>query len=95
METIYNEVKCSHHTDGFWVVDAWKTDDQDEEGMVIAVINDVTGDCYAIKDLDDLAKGVIDEKQTEIVNQRPEILAEAYYDMTDAEKDQFLSLTNN
>lgn len=92
---IYSEVKCTHHADGFWCVDAWKTDNQEEEGMVIAVINDVTGDCYAIKELDDNAKGVIDENQTVIVSQRPEILAEIYCGMTDAEKDHFLSMTEN
>lgn len=69
MENIYSEVKCNHHTDGFWVVDAWKTADQDEEGIVIAVINDVTGDCYAINPLDDNAKSVIEEKRNEIINQ--------------------------
>lgn len=94
-EPIYSEVKCTHHEEGFWVVDAWKTNDQEEEGVVLAVINDVKGDCYAIRNLDDLAKGVIDEKQTEIVAQRPEILAEIYNDMTDAEKDEFLRLTEN
>ena len=96
-ETIYrySEVRCTYHADGFWTVDAWKTNDQEEEGVVIAVINDVTGDCYAIRDLDDTAKGVIDEKQTEIVAQRPAILAEIYNDMTDAEKDEFLRLTGN
>lgn len=94
-ETIYSEVKCTHHEDGFWVVDAWKTNVQEEEGIVIAVINDVTGECYAIRDLNDKAKGVIDEKQTEIVAQRPEILAEIYNSMTDAEKDEFLRLTEN
>lgn len=94
-ETMYNEVKCTYHADGFWVVDAWKTNGQEEEGVVVAVINDVTGDCYAIRNLDDLAKGVIDEKQTEIVAQRPEILAEIYNGMTDAEKDEFLRLTEN
>lgn len=94
-ETIYSEVKCTYHEDGFWVVDAWKTNDQEEEGVVLAVINDVTGDCYAIRDLDDLAKGVIDTKQTEIVTQRFAILAEIYNGMTDAEKDEFLRLTGN
>lgn len=89
---IYSEVKCTHHADGFWCVDAWKTNDQEEEGMVIAVINDVTGDCYAIKDIDEYAKGVIDEKQTEIVSQRPEILVEIYNGMTDAEEVKFLDL---
>lgn len=87
---IYSEVKCNHHPDGFWVVDAWKTNDQEEEGVVVAVINDVTGDCYAIKPLDDKAKGVIDEKQTEIVNARAEIIADIYNSMTDFEKNEFL-----
>jgi len=92
---IYSEVKCTYHTDGFWTVDAYKTNNQEEEGVVVAVINDVTGDCYALRALDDLTKGVIDEKQTEIVAQRPEILAEIYNGMTDAEKDEFLRLTGN
>jgi hypothetical protein len=94
-ETIYSEVKCTYHEDGFWTVDAYKTNNQEEEGVVLAVINDVTGDCYAISDLDDTAKGVIDEKQTEIVAQRPAILAEIYNGMTDAEKDEFLRMTGN
>lgn len=61
-ETIYrySEVKCTYHADGFWVV--WETNNPEEEGVVIAVINDVTGDCYAISDLDDNAKSVIAEK---------------------------------
>lgn len=92
---IYNEVKCTYHTDGFWTVDAWKTNSQEEEGAVIAVINDVTGDCYAIKDLDDLAKSVIDKKRTEIANQEVETLAELYNGMTCAKKDEFLKLTEN
>ena len=94
-ETTYSEVKCTHHEDGFWVVDAWKTDDQNEEGQVIAVINDVTGDCYAIRNLNDEAKYVINKKQTEIAAQRSEILAEIYNSMTDSEKDEFLELTGN
>jgi hypothetical protein len=94
-ETIYSEVKCTYHEDGFWSVDAYKTNNQEEEGVVLAVINDVTGDCYAIRALDDTAKGVIDEKQTEIVAQRPAILAEIYNGMTDAEKDEFLRMTGN
>lgn len=91
----YSEVKCTYHAYGFWVVDAWKTNDQEEEGVAIAVINDVTGDCYAIRDLDDNAKSVIAEKRTEIVSQRPAILAEIYNGMTDTEKDEFLRLTEN
>lgn len=92
---IYSEVKCTYHADGFWAVDAWKKNDQEEEGAVIAVINDVTGECYALHALDDNAKCVIDEKQKEIVSQKPQILAGIYNSMTDAEKDEFLRLTGN
>lgn len=92
-ETTYSEVKCTYHADGFWTVDAYKTNNQEEEGVVVGIINDVTGDCYALRDLDDNAKHVIDEKQTEIVSQRPAILAEIYNGMTDAEKDEFIRLT--
>lgn len=35
------------------------------------------------------------KKQTEIVAQRPAILAEIYNGMTDAEKDEFLRMTGN
>lgn len=94
-QNIYTEVRCTYRTDGFWTVDAWKTNDLDEEGQVIAIINDVTGYCYAIRDLDDKAKGVIDEKQTKIESKLPERLAEIYNGMTDAEKDEFLRLTEN
>jgi hypothetical protein len=87
---IYKDIKVNYHRDGFWVVDAWKTDDDDEEGKVIAVINDVTGDVYAIDQLDDLAKGAIDEKQTEIVSQQANILAEVYNHMGNYDKTEFL-----
>lgn len=92
---LYSEVKINYHTDGFWTVDAWKTNDENEEGKVIAVINDVTGDVYAIDQLDDLAKGAIDEKQTEIVSKQSEILAEVYNGLDCASKDEFLRLTEN
>lgn len=91
-KTIYNEVKCSHQTAGFWNVEGWRTADQNEEGVVIAVINSITGDCHTIREIDNNARGVIDEKQTEIVAQRPEILAELYHGMSDREKDEFLTL---
>lgn len=90
---IYEEVRCDHHTDGFWTVDAWYPNN--EEGVVVALINDITGDCYAIHDLDDHCKGVIDEKQMEIVNKRAELLAELYNDSYNYEQDEFLRLTDN
>ena len=92
---IYEEVVCNYHTDGFWTVDAWKTNDEDEEGVVVALINDITGDCYAIRDLDDQCKGVIDEKQTEICSQWVETIAEMFNGLKASQKDEFLRLTDN
>lgn len=91
----YSEVKCTHHEDGFWLVDGWHTNDQSEEGEVIAVINDITGDYRAIKHLDNKAKKVIETKRAEIAAKRVETLAEIYNGLTDSEKDEFLRLTGN
>lgn len=42
---MWKEIRISHldETDGFWRVDAWKTEDDNEEGEVIAYIDDLTG----------------------------------------------------
>lgn len=91
---IYDLVKCDYNNgDGFWCVDAWRPNE--EEGVVAAVINDVTGDVFAIDSLDDLAKEVIREKVEEIKKDLPSMLAEIYLEMTDAEKDEFLRQTGN
>ena len=105
-EVKYSEVKCTHHEDGFWLVDGWHTNDQSEEGEVIAVINDITGDYRAIKHLDNKAKKVIETKRAEIAAKRVETLAkitakrvetlaEIYNDLSDSEKDEFLRMTGN
>lgn len=91
-KNIYNEVKCNHQAAGFWNVDGWRTADQNEEGAVIAVINAITGKCYTIREIDGLAKRVIEEKQAEIKNELPATLAELYHGMSDREKDEFLNL---
>ena len=76
---IYEEVRCDYNTtDGFWTVDAWYTHDGDvkeeDEGVVIAVINSVTGGVYAIKELDDLAKRVIQQKVDEICEPKNQLM---------------------
>lgn len=39
----FAQVQCDFCTDdGFWTVDAWKTDDDSEEGKVVAYIDDLT-----------------------------------------------------
>ena len=94
MERIYSEVKCDYNNgEGFWCVDAWYPNK--EEGTVIAVINDVTGGVYPIKDLDDYAKEIINEKVKEINGETAETLASIYNELSCAEKDEFLKLTGN
>lgn len=94
MERIYSEVRCDYNNgEGFWCVDAWYPNK--EEGTVIAVINDVTGGVYAIKDIDDVAKEVINEKVKEIKGEYVETLACLYNELSCSEKDEFLTLTGN
>lgn len=39
----FSEVRCDHlDLDGFWHVDAWETDDDNEEGSVVAMIDNTT-----------------------------------------------------
>ena len=91
MDRIYEDVVCNYNTgDGFWTVDAWYPNN--EEGVVVAVINELTGGVYAIKDLDDLAKKVIADKVKEINGERTDCLAEYYKSISSNEKDVFLSL---
>ncbi len=44
-ESIWHEVRCTDMDEEthFWNVDAWQTDDDNEEGKVIAMIDDLTG----------------------------------------------------
>ena len=67
----YREVVCDfNNEEGFWCVDAWWADDEEEEnGMVIAVIDEVSGNVYYIDQdarYNSLAQEVIKEKVKEI-----------------------------
>ena len=44
-KTYWAEIRCNYmdDTDRFWRVDAWKTENDDEEGKVIAYIDDIRG----------------------------------------------------
>lgn len=48
----YKEVRCTYYdeTDHYWHVDAWRTDDDNEGGRTVAVINDFGGVFYADPD---------------------------------------------
>ena len=50
MKKIYSDVKCDFHDDDahFTTIDAWKSDDDMEEGKVVAVVHD-SGDVWYIE----------------------------------------------
>ena len=67
----YAEVRCDYfeEEDGFWRIDAWKTDDDWEEGSVVGYIDGITGNCIITKrraQKSALVKETIKEKQAEI-----------------------------
>ena len=69
--THYSEIRCDYidEEDCFWRVDAWKTDDNDEEGSVIAYVDNITARVLYIDPiarLDPYAQDVINAKLDEI-----------------------------
>lgn len=68
----WSEIKCDYYNgEGFWTVDAWVTDDENEEGKVIAVIDDISGNVYyidATARYDAYAQEIIQDKVSEIKN---------------------------
>ena len=70
MREVYAEVRCTtENTEGFWMVDAYKTDDDNEIGEVIAAIHSKSGDVFYVDNLarrSPLAQEVIQEKVAEI-----------------------------
>lgn len=42
---IYAEVRTDYNADGFTCIDAWRTDDDNEEGRTVAVVHE-SGDVY-------------------------------------------------
>lgn len=70
----YSEVRCDYNDgNGYWTVDAWKNGNDDEEGKVIAVINDTTADVYYIEveaRLSAMVKEIVDAKVKEILSKQ-------------------------
>ena len=66
----WTEIICEYNNgEGFWCVDAWKTSDENEEGKVIAVIDETSKNVYYIEPLartDVYAQEVIKEKIAEL-----------------------------
>jgi hypothetical protein len=66
MERHWNEIRCDYNNgEGFWTVDAWVNDDDNEEGKVIAVIEETSKHVYYIDPLarwDSYAQEVIQTK---------------------------------
>lgn len=73
MKTEFAEVRCNYFNEDFncWTVDAWKTDDGDEEGEVVAYIYPNT------KEVKIVAKCLEDEYVLEVIKEKlKEILSE-------------------
>ena len=72
-KTYWAEIRCNYmdDTDRFWRVDAWKTENESEEGKVIAYIDDIRGRVLYIDPLagvDETVKELVEEKQKEIAD---------------------------
>ncbi len=69
MESVsrWQEIRCDYmdEDDRFWTVDAWETADDNEEGTVIAYIDDITGRVIYI---DPLAR--VDKYAQEVISER-------------------------
>lgn len=68
----WQEIENNYHdeSDGFYRIDAWRTTNDDEEGKVIAVIDDTSGNVYCIDklaEIDDFAQKMITERRNAIL----------------------------
>lgn len=70
--SFWGEIRCDYlNPEGYWTVDAWKTFDDNEEGKVIAAIDDETGKVFYVDgcaESDKYAQEVINAKVAEIKN---------------------------
>lgn len=67
----FTEVRCTFEDEGIWYVDAWQTDDADEEGIVVAKINEKTYEVtYTFDEFKEngMILEVVREKLLEILN---------------------------
>ena len=79
----FGEVRCDYFDDydGNWLVDAWRTAEDDEEGIVVAKINpDTLEVTYTDRDYakDKLVRETVAWKLKEILSDRSDILAGVY-----------------
>ena len=70
----YGEVRCDFFDEasGYWLVDAWKSDDDDEGGVVVAKINPATFETIYVIPLaekDELVREVVRNKLREILKE--------------------------
>lgn len=79
---IYNEVRCNFlDQDGWWDVDAWKTDRPNEEGRVVARIKDSTAEVvFYVKEAQNspLVRGAIEDRRKKILQKMPDYAARHY-----------------
>ncbi len=73
MENIWGEIRNDFEIDDITTIDAWLTDDDNEEGTVIATVNRATGEIIYNDDrakTDPLAQELIREVMVEELNNR-------------------------
>lgn len=72
----YNLVRCNYNDgNGFWTVDAWETSNPNEEGKVVAVIEENTGNVYFIHSVacnSEKVKNAIKERVSKIFAEKQE-----------------------
>lgn len=67
---MFTEVRCNFFDEGIWYIDAWLTDDNDEEGFVVATINEKTFEVHYINDMyktNNMVLDAVKEKLRELV----------------------------
>lgn len=69
-QSIWGEIRCDYlNPEGYWTVDAWTTDDDNDEGTVIAAIDSETAKVFYVDGCaksDPYAQEVIGNKIREI-----------------------------
>ena len=88
MKNLYEEIRCDYNPDGFWTVDAWKHGD--DQGKVVALINDVTGDYYMVDEFDSEVMQVVNEKSEEIKSHILDRMRDLFRNLSNDDKIKFV-----
>ena len=88
MKKIYEEIRCDYNPEGFWTVDAWEHGN--DQGKVVALINDITGDGYMVGDYDSEVMRVMQEKSEETKSHILDRMKDLFMDLSEDDKKKFL-----